>query len=171
MGKPVLIDYDSRQRLEKSIADVVRYIPKAEPVTLVGHSLGGLIATLIATRNLANVQRLITVSAPLAGSRVAAYARWVTSIPCLSDIVPNSPVIREVASSRLTIPMLSIISTGGSLPGEPNDSVVAVSSQRGLRNARQLEIKANHFEIMMHEQMHDAVRRFLYEDEDEVPFC
>lgn len=165
--KSILVDYDSRQRLERSIREVLEFIPTNEPVTLIGHSLGGLISALIAARRLADVRKLVTISTPLGGSRAAVYARWVaTGIPLLNDITPNAPAIREVANARLKIPMLSVISTGGSLPTstEPNDSVVSVSSQRALVGAKQLDIRANHFEVMLHEQMASGIRQFLYED-------
>jgi pimeloyl-ACP methyl ester carboxylesterase len=163
--KHILIDYDSRQRLESSITQVMRFVPKKEPVTLIGHSLGGVIAMLIAGRALANVERVITISAPLAGSQAAVYARWVVGgIPLIGDITPTSPHIREIAALNPAFPVLSIVSTGGSLPTskEPNDSVVSVSSQKALTAAKKIEIKANHFEILMHEKMVEQVRKFIY---------
>lgn len=160
----VLIDYDSRQPLENSIIQAAKFIPKTEPVILIGHSLGGLIAMLIGLRGLANVEKVVTISSPLAGSRAAIYARWVVSgIPLISDITPSSPCIRELAGAKPIFPVLSIISTGGSLPTstEPNDSVVSVSSQKAISAAKKVEVKANHFEILLHEKTVDAIRKFI----------
>jgi pimeloyl-ACP methyl ester carboxylesterase len=164
-GKHIMIDYDSRQRLESSITQVMRFIPKKEPVTLIGHSLGGVIAMLIAGRQLANVDRVITISSPLAGSQAAVYARWVVSgIPVIGDITPTASHIREIAGFNPSFPVLSIVSTSGSLPTskEPNDSVVSVASQRALAAAKKVEVKANHFEVLMHEKMVEQVRKFMY---------
>lgn len=161
----VLIDYDSRQPLEKSIAQVLKFIPKNEEVVLIGHSLGGVIAMLIATRKLATVERVVTISSPLGGSKAAVFARWVVSgIPVIGDITPNSSFIREIANSTPDFPVLSIFSTGGSLPtsNEPNDSVVSVSSQKALPSAKKVEVKANHFEVLMHEKTVEQVRKFVY---------
>jgi pimeloyl-ACP methyl ester carboxylesterase len=160
----ILIDYDSRQRLESSVTQVLKFIPKTEPVVLVGHSLGGVIAMLIAIRGLVNVERVVTISSPLAGSKAAVYARWVVSgIPLIGDIVPNAPCIKELAVCKPTFPVLSIFSTGGSLPtsNEPNDSVVSVASQKALPSAKKVEVKANHFEVLMHEKTVEQVRKFL----------
>lgn len=160
----VLIDYDSRQPLEKSIAQVLRFIPKNEEVVLVGHSLGGVIALLIATRKLAKVDRVVTISSPLGGSKAAVFARWVVSgIPVIGDITPNSSCIREIANCAPDFPVLSIFSTGGSLPtsNEPNDSVVSVASQKALPSAKKVEVKANHFEVLMHEKTVEQVRKFI----------
>lgn len=160
----VLIDYDSRQRLEDSVTQVLKFIPKNEPVVLVGHSLGGVIAMLIAIRGLVNVERVVTISSPLAGSKAAVYAQWVVSgIPVIGDLTPNATCIREIAASKPTFPVLSIFSTGGSLPtsNEPNDSVVSVASQKALPSAKKVEVKANHFEVLMHEKTVEQVRKFI----------
>lgn len=159
----VLIDYNSRQPLEDSVRQVLRFVPKDEPVILVGHSLGGVIAALIAQRAKANITKLVTISAPLGGSKFAAFARWVASgIPLLGDITTTSPAIVELKTGKIVIPTLSIISTGGSLPtsSEPNDSVVSVSSQRALASAKKVEINANHFEILLHERTIEQLRKF-----------
>jgi pimeloyl-ACP methyl ester carboxylesterase len=160
LSRPILINYNSHGRVENSINDILKFLPKNEELILIGHSLGGLIAALITTRKLVNVSRLVTISAPIAGSKIAGYARWIASIPSLNDIAPNAPVIRELISSEITVPTLSIVSAGGGLPGAPNDGIISVASQKAIRNAKHLEIKANHFEIMMHEQMHEAIRHF-----------
>lgn len=160
----VLIDYDSHQPLERSITQVLRFIPKTEPVVLVGHSLGGLIAMLIAGRGLAPVERVVTISSPLGGSRAAVYARWVASgIPLLNDLVPHSPQVKEVAGMKLAVPVLNVISTAGSLPtsSEPNDGVVTITSQKAYKHGKKLEVKANHFEILLHEKTADNIRRFI----------
>src|SRR4051812_25368241 len=73
------INYSSHQPLAQSIAEVAAQIPKNRPVILIGHSLGGVIAMLIATAKLHNVQKVVTISSPLAGSKAAIVARWLVS--------------------------------------------------------------------------------------------
>lgn len=160
----VLIDYDSHQALERSIVQVLRFIPKTEPVILVGHSLGGLIAMLIAGRKLVEVERVITMSSPLGGSRAAVFARWVaTGIPLLNDLVPNSTQVKEIASTKLDVPVLNVISTSGSLPtsSEPNDGVVTLSSQRAYKHGKKVDVKANHFEVLLHDKTIDHLTKFI----------
>jgi pimeloyl-ACP methyl ester carboxylesterase len=160
----VLIDYDSRQPLEDSIKQVMKFVPKDEELVLIGHSLGGLIALLIAARGLANAQKIVTISSPLGGSKAAIYARWVVQgVPLLRDLVPNSAQIREVASMKLAVPVLNVISTAGSLPtaNEPNDGIVTISSQKAYAPGKKVELKANHFEIMMHERLPVIIRKFI----------
>jgi hypothetical protein len=164
LGADAKIDYISHQELNASIAQVLKQLPKHdEPITLVGHSLGGLIGTLIALNKTHNVQRVVTISSPLGGSRAAVYARWVVSgLKVLHDITPGSPQIVRLATEKCECPILSIISTGGSLPTstEPNDSVVTVASQKALAYAKKVEIKANHFEVLMHARAVEAIRKF-----------
>lgn len=160
----VFIDYNSRQPLEDSVQQVLKYIPKKETVTLVGHSLGGVIALLIAGRKLADVERVVTISSPVGGSKFAAWARWVSSgIPLLGDITPNARHIVELRKAKFDMPILSIISTGGALPTstEPNDSVVSVASQKALTGPKKIEVNANHFEILMHEKVIEHVKKFV----------
>lgn len=164
LGETPKVNYNSYQSLDKSILQVTKQIPKDEPIVLVGHSLGGLIAAIIADTKTRNVEKLITISAPLGGSKAAVFARWVMrGLPILSDITPQSKWIKGISKMEQACPTLSIISTGGSLPTstEPNDSVVTVSSQKALKFAKKIEVKASHFEILQHTKTVEAIRGFI----------
>jgi pimeloyl-ACP methyl ester carboxylesterase len=152
---PQKINYDSRSSLEEIVAHVLKQLPKDEPIILVGHSLGGIVALLIAGRKSSNVEQVITISSPLGGSKAAMFAQWiVTGVPLLSDITPTAKAIKELASFKELPPVLSLISTSGSLSTslEPNDSVVTVASQKAFPLSEKIEISANHFEILLHEK-------------------
>jgi pimeloyl-ACP methyl ester carboxylesterase len=158
------IDYDSRKSLEEIVAQVLKQLPKDKPITLVGHSLGGVVALLLAGRKSVQAERVITISSPLGGSKAAVFARWVVSgFPILSDITPSSPAMRELMALKDAPPVLSIISVGGSLPTsmDPNDSVVSVASQKAFAPAKKVEINANHFEILMHEKTLEHINKFI----------
>ena len=169
--KHVLIDYKSHNSLSDSIEQVRKQLPTGELI-LVGHSLGGVIATLLAAEDPDRIKRLVTISSPFNGSRAAWTLRWIPwSLPVLSDIIPRGEYAKKVCSLKLSIPTLSIISTGGHLPTspEPNDSVVSVSSQKALKFGRKVEIKANHFEVLMHERTAKLLNDFIFKDADEDP--
>lgn len=162
-----LIDYASHQRLSESLEQVMKKIPKTEKFAIVGHSLGGVIAALVASARPDQVEALVTISSPLNGSRAASTLRWIPgALPVLNDIVPRSSYIKEVGALQLEVPTLSIVSTGGHLPTSPeaNDSVVAVSSQRGLKFGKKVEIKATHFEVLMHDKTVKLISDFLFGD-------
>jgi len=59
--------------------------------------------------------------------------------------------------------MLSIITTGGALPWstEPNDTIVTVASQNALKYGKKVEVKANHFEVLLHERTTEVIRKFV----------
>lgn len=164
-----LIDYQSHQPLTASIAEVLAKLPKTGRVVLVGHSLGGVIATIIAADYPERVEKLVTISSPIHGSRAAATLRWIPgSLPVLSDIVPNGAIITRCCGLQLKVPTLSIISVGGHLPTspEPNDSVVSLASQRALKFGKKIEVNASHFEILMHNQTVKAIDDFLFQGDE-----
>lgn len=158
--------YQSRQSLHLSVKEVLLQIPKKEPVILVGHSLGGVIAMNIAHSKLRNVKKVITISSPLGGSKAAIFAQWLMrDVHVLKDIVPTSCYIKPLIKLAEPCPVLSIYSTSGSLPAsfEDNDSVVTVSSQKALPYARHVEVKANHFEVLLHPDTITLIRNFVAE--------
>ena len=73
---------------------------KGRPVTLVGHSLGGLVSRwVVQEMGLKSVDRLITLASPHAGTRAAGIAVG----PLLRAIQPGSPQLRRLA--RHTSPL------------------------------------------------------------------
>ena len=84
----------------------------------------------------------------------------------LEDLTPTAPKIELVSQLRLKVPTLSIYSTSGSLfiSPEPNDSIVTVSSQKALPFGRKVEVKANHFEVLLHERTVKLLQDFLFEE-------
>lgn len=161
------INYDSHQPLAQSIEDVLKKLPKGQPLTLVGHSLGGVIATLLADRNPDTIENLITISSPHGGSRAAGFVRWIPGHPLvMADLTPTSKHIAHIGTLNLEVPTLNIISVGGHLSSspEPNDSVITVRSQKALNFGKKIEVKANHFEVLMHDKMINHVRKHVFGD-------
>lgn len=158
-----LVTYDSHQGLAKSIAEISKQLPD-EPFAFVGHSLGGVVNSLIA-EHAQHATHLITISSPLGGSKAAATLRWIPGYPALMhDITPSSAFIKAIAELKLKMPTISIISTGGNLPtsSEPNDSVVTVASQKALKFGRKHEVKANHFEVLLHDDTVKHIHNHLF---------
>lgn len=160
----VLVDYNSHQSLSKSLDQVRAKLPKGQLI-LAGHSLGGVIAVLLAAEDPNRVKRLVTISSPFRGSRAAAALHWFPgSLPILADITPRGAFSAKITSLQLEVPTLNIISTGGHLPTslEPNDSVVSISSQQALKFGKKVEIKLNHFEVLMSEKTADLISDFIF---------
>lgn len=164
LGGTPKINYRSYQHLNESVNQVVKQLPKSEPLTLVGHSLGGVIAMLIALEKTHDIQKVVTLSAPMGGSKFAHWWRWwLHGLPILHDLTPGSPAILRFAKEQAPCPVLSVITTAGSLPFslEPCDSIVTVASQRALSYGKKVEIKANHFEVLTHPRTVEIVRKFV----------
>lgn len=163
----IVINYDSHQPIRDSMQQVRKQLPKNR-FSLVGHSLGGILAVLMAAEHVDRVDKLVTISAPFGGSKAASGLRWVPGYPkVLHDITPSAPKIELISQLRLIVPTISIVSTGGSLPTslEPNDSIVTVCSQKALPFGRKVEVKANHFEVLMHERTASLIENHLFEEE------
>jgi len=162
----VPINYHSHQPLRDSMEEVRKQLPKKQFV-LVGHSLGGILAVLMAAEHPEQTTNLIAISTPFGGSRAATIARWLPGHPqILHDLTPSAGKIELISQLKLVVPTLSIISTGGSLAttNEPNDSIVTVASQRALPFGRKAEVKANHFEILTHEKAAKLIQDFLFDE-------
>ena len=162
LGHAAQISYDSSAALADSVAEVSAQIPEG-PVTLIGHSLGGVIAVLIAHEKKRDVKKVVTISSPLGGSRAARWLKYfMPTYPIMYDIQPQSPQIRQVKTDP-GVPVLSIVSTEGGFPilGEPNDGTVEIKSQRALSYAKQFDVPANHFEVLLRRATVDAIKGFL----------
>ena len=165
----VPINYNSHQPLRDSMDEVRKKLPKTGRFTLVGHSLGGVLAVLMAAEHVDRVDTVVSISAPFGGSKAATALRWLPGHPrVLDDITPTAGKIELISQLRLATPTLCIISTGGNLPStsEPNDSIVTVVSQRALPFGKKLEVKANHFEVLLHEKTVQLMESFLFQHEE-----
>lgn len=163
----VPISYNSHQPIRDSMLEVRKHLPKGR-FSLVGHSLGGLLTILMAAEHVDRTDQAVTISAPLGGSKSASMLRWIPGHPkIIHDLMPTSEKIELISQLKLTIPVLSIISTGGGLAttSEPNDSIVTVASQKALKFGRKVEVKANHFEVLMHERTVKLMQDFLFSEE------
>lgn len=158
------INYASHQSLIKSVFAITAQLSYTEDIILIGHSLGGVLAMILAHAGSHRVKKVITISSPLGGSKAAIFAQWIMKdVDVLRDITPYSPLIKLIEHTQAPCPVLSIISTSGGLHGakEPNDSIVTVASQKALLYAKHVQIEANHFEILLMNETVQAVRDFI----------
>ena len=164
-----MVDYDSSQSLEESISQCEDQVKNIENLHLIGFSLGGVIAAILANK-LSNVASLTTISAPLGGSKTASFMMLLPGAsPVFADICEHSPYIKLCGELNLSIPALSIITQSGLIPFtlESGDGVVSTTSQATLRRARHIEINASHFGALSHPQTSRAITDFLYGENNE----
>jgi len=107
------------------------------PVILVGWSLGGLYARVLAQRHPKRVAMVVTLGSPFSGSRKANHAWRIYER--LNNHTVEAPPIKDDASAKPPVHTVAIWSQ--------RDGVIAPGSARGLPHERDVEIemtKARH---------------------------
>lgn len=167
--KALAPNYSVEVPLENNIKKITRLARKEfgdRRFDIVSHSLGGIIALLLLRRKL-NIGKIVTISTPLGGSEAASYLRFMfPGYQLYKDISPSSELIKEANDIELTVPTLSIVSTGGKseVPflAEKNDTVVTVSSQTASNHLEYYYVDLNHFEVLMSEEVAKKIKSFLF---------
>jgi pimeloyl-ACP methyl ester carboxylesterase len=165
----LFIDYDTFKSIEESYSFITSRLDENEEFSIIGHSLGGLIAYLIHSRdNGFSVDKLVTLSSPFAGSDHARLLKWMyPGYKVLNDLSPKSSIIKEICSPPTKkFKMLSLISVNGSIPliSEQNDGIVTVKSQQASPAKKKIDIKANHFEIVQDVKTIREITKFMFPD-------
>jgi pimeloyl-ACP methyl ester carboxylesterase len=161
----ILVEYDSSQHIEKSYSSVLKQLPEKGSFNIIGHSLGGIIGRLLASRTELPIEKLITISTPFGGSEAAGLLRWFyPGFHVLRDIAPKSPVIKEVLGSVIACDFLSIVSVAGNLPfmSQENDGIVTIKSQVAVPATHRARVNANHFEAVQDAQTVKEISTFIW---------
>jgi len=99
------------QNIEQHAARVDRLIDEirsetgARKVQLVGHSMGGLVATWVASYRPHHVAKVITLGSPMEGTRVASIVKW--SSPMQMRV--GSPFLTELKNHAETLTMVPFV--------------------------------------------------------------
>lgn len=162
---PHFIDYVSQQPLEDSYRHVVNHLPN-KPFMLIGHSLGGVIGYMIASRTRLPIKKLVSISSPFGGSSTAGLLRWFyPDFKILRDIASSSKIMKEIAEGPAPkAPFLSLVSGSGSMPFMPerNDGVVTYRSMTAIPATKRVELDSNHFEAVQDMNGVAAIKEFLF---------
>jgi pimeloyl-ACP methyl ester carboxylesterase len=152
--------YEINESVQSCIDRIVKEIG-SDPVVLIGHSLGGVIALACAQR-CPNVTHLVTLSAPFGGLPYAGLLSLFHNTPIFSELRGYSPLLSEIRSTEIKIPHLAIIGTH-SLPllREPNDGVITVASQTALSDRSYVSFSLNHFEVLLSPAVASTINGFL----------
>lgn len=166
----LFVDYETEDGIESNIDDINDLIFATygdTPVDLVGHSLGGVKAVALHQMG-TKVRRIVTISAPLGGSGAAGLLSWMfPSSKLYRDVSTHSAVISNIRSKPITVPVLSLVTTGGGMPifREPNDGVVTVKSQTAIKGPDYRHVPMNHFEVLLSPVARDTIHDFLTKKE------
>ena len=160
----ILINYSGIHPISKLVSDIEKLLPNKE-FSIVGHSLGGILALLIAQIRKDQVFKVATISSPLAGSAASSIVKWIMpSLGSVADLAPSGKMI-QLANQPIPQDVLNIISTGGSIDyfriGK-NDSIVSVESQNSYITDHKSHIDLNHFEILQSPETAKVLSKFLF---------
>lgn len=166
-------EFASYDCLRTSVEGVVRTLKAVagasfggQPYSIVAHSLGGVVSLrLLASGE--PVERIFTMSTPFGGSKSATMLNMAFCFtPVFADINPFGSTIRSVHQGELTVPVRSVVTTGGNSPlmHEANDGVVTVASQTCLEGPQYHHVDFNHFEVLLADPVIDLAKDFLFSD-------
>ena len=166
------IKYDlNKETSEEIVAEMVEKVKSwvekknIKKVVMIGHSFGGVLSVQT-VRELSEFfkeqkvkPRIITLSTPFAGSEIAAVLRvFKPSSIFFKNIGDHTEFIKAFKRKTLPCHTHSFVTTEGGADWMPqaNDGVVTIASQSFFEhdpNSNIHEIKANHFEILMSDQV------------------
>ena len=173
-GHPALkVDYKSRRYdldecAKRITPTLVRYAERVGPdLALVGHSMGGLVARILAARGEVPVRSIVMLAPPNSGSEVADFVyrsrlgRMLLG-PALGELrtngahaVPRPPCpVGIIAGTRSYLPLTSRLIAGS------NDGLVSLDRTR-LEGADWIGLSAGHTLLMNHPDTAEAVVTFV----------
>lgn len=151
LGRNLGVKADMLERLDARLDEIARECPG--PVTLVGWSLGGLIAREYAKHAPDRVAKVISMGSPFSGSPRANNAwrlyEWVTKHPV------DAPPLEVRLAEKPPVPTYALWSR--------RDGVVAPASARGMPGEadESVEVDCSHLAFACAPEAMDAVLRLL----------
>lgn len=123
---------------------------EGRPVVLIGISLGGLYARVLAQRHPQKVAMVITLGTPFSGDRRANNAWRVYE--AINDHKVDAPPVPDDPSRKPPVPTIAVWSR--------DDGIIAPQCTRGLATQRDIaiEVKERHFEFSASRR---SIRRIL----------
>ena len=111
-GHHEFYEYETGTPVEEIVTNLIKLIGDRQ-VILVGHSLGGIIATLASQQIPEKVKKLVTLSTPFLGSKSADYLKWVIPHYLLfRQISTKNPILKRLKETGATVPTLNFATTG-----------------------------------------------------------
>jgi pimeloyl-ACP methyl ester carboxylesterase len=159
------LTYDVSDTLQFVIdKEVERLKKRREHVSIIAHSLGGVLGSLIAQKTKL-VDRVVTMSTPFGGNKAADLIKWFNPHPMFETISTTGPLTSSLRMSDMACPTLSLVTTKGNNPmfSEANDSAVTIKSQIAWDGPEYIELPYNHFEVLFADQPIKLIKEFLFD--------
>lgn len=151
----ISIDYDWGSDYETAVSTIISQLPKERKLFLVGSSLGGLYALIVADRLKEQIMGGISISTPYGGSIGTSLIRmckfmFLNDYSSIPDLNPFSKLIKTVKAINLPNNWSGIVTTGGHNPVGiiPNDGIVSLESMRARKDLTTVDLPYGHIEVM-----------------------
>ena len=156
-------------QIQENYTDIVsRFVDKIhstfsnEPIYMVGHSYGCLLAAVASVKIKNATKHLFAMSAPWKGSQAS---KWLSIVfrdsKLFANTRPDSDFLKEVHNIKSSVPITNIITTGtdgigndlAGLGKKSNDGLITVETQKsipdGLVNISNIELPLSHSEVLL----------------------
>ena len=145
-----------------------------EPVYLVGHSFGGLLAAWYASVYPKRVKHLVTIATPWQGTPVARiFGYFWRNSQMFQNTRPGAEVLQLLQEKTFNGGHTNIVCTAGSNPvaglgGKANDGMITVDSQGAtppkFKNSKNITIEAGHSSVLLNNSVTDLLQKIIFEE-------
>ena len=161
IGDGILLSYDSANGFRNNLELMKQKLEKVHSFQFIAHSLGGIYAVHLANHFDGRVKGAVTLSTPYGGHDIPFLARYYMHWHrLLHDVIPTGWPVSTSLKYAIKWPWTNIVTTAGSVPWEPhpNDGVVTIQSQRYRKDMDLVELKCNHYEVMLSQPAVDIIK-------------
>lgn len=157
---PFKIAFDLAKQIDEEFGD--------EPITIVGHSFGGLISAWFGIINPEQITKVISIASPWAGiNHVNLLHRLFKNQNILKYIHPRSDFIRTLQNQILEISHTNIVAVKGViLVGKRTDGIVTAESQesvpKNFTNSENYHVQGSHTNVLKSSHTIEIIRNSIY---------
>ena len=150
----LVFEYSVNTPIRDNLAVLTELLENNPVTAIVGHSLGGVLGTLMKIR--LGIPKIVTLASPLGGSMIANF---LPVSRMLYDVASVRPIYKEIARHSFDHSSLCIVTSND---GGYSDGVVTVQSQLSAHGCKIKHVDINHFEVLLDPYVKDLILEHLF---------